>query len=150
MARIERAIRATTWNTPGVLSAIGCAWIDDGTVTRLEREKRADATRRQHMAHQLLAGLPLVRHPSSYFIWLPLATGVRADEVVAALARERVSVSSAEPFAVTVSVPQCIRLALGSVDLQTLKRAIGTVKKVIHLQAAWVGATANPQSRKNR
>jgi DNA-binding transcriptional MocR family regulator len=140
MARIERAIRATTWNTAGILSAIACAWIDDGTVTRLEREKRTDATRRQHIANQLLAGLPLVRHPSSYFIWLPLATGVRADEVVAALARERVSVSSAQPFAVTASVPHGIRLALGSVDLQTLQRAIGTVKQVIHLQAAWVGA----------
>jgi DNA-binding transcriptional MocR family regulator len=150
MARIERAIRATTWNTPGVLSAIACAWIDDGTVAHLEREKRTDARRRQRIAHQLLAGLPMVRHPSSYFIWLPLATGVRADEVVSALAREQVSVSSAEPFAVTASVPHGIRLALGSVDLRTLQRALGAVKQVIHLKAAWVGAMADIQSREKR
>ena len=145
IARIERAIRATTWNTPGVMSAIACAWIDDGTVTRLEREKRRDATRRQQIALQLLSGLALVRHPSSYFIWLPLATDVRADQVVAALAREQVSVSSAEPFAVTANVPHGIRLALGSVDLQTLMRALGTVKRVIQLQSAWAGSAGSPQ-----
>ena len=32
MPKIERAIRATTWNTPGVMTAIACAWLDDGTV----------------------------------------------------------------------------------------------------------------------
>jgi DNA-binding transcriptional MocR family regulator len=148
--RIERAIRATTWNTPGVMSAIACAWIDDGTVTRLEGEKRRDATRRQLIALELLAGLPLVRHPSSYFIWLPLATDVRADQVVAALARERVSVSSAEPFAVTANVPHAIRLALGSVDLPTLKGALGAVKRVIGLQSAWVGTVEHSQSGGSR
>jgi DNA-binding transcriptional MocR family regulator len=150
MARIERAIRATTWNTPGVMSALACGWIEDGTVTRLEREKCTDATRRQRIAQEELNGLPLVRHPSSYFIWLPLATDVRADQVVAALAREKVSVSSAEPFAVTANVPQAIRLALGSVDLQTLKRALGTVRRVVGLQSAWVGTAATPADCRSR
>lgn len=135
IARIERAIRATTWNTAAVMSAIACGWIDDGTVSRLEAEKRKDAIRRQVVARELLAGLPLVRHPSSYFIWLPLAADLRADVLVAALARERISVSGAEPFAVTTSVPRAIRVALGSVDLQTLKRALRTIKRVIELQS---------------
>jgi DNA-binding transcriptional MocR family regulator len=143
IAQIERAIRATTWNTAAVMSAIACGWIDDGTVARLEREKRRDAARRQRIASELLAGLPMVRHPSSYFIWLPLATDVRGDQVVAALAREQVSVSSAEPFAIKANVPHAIRLALGSVDLQTLKSALSTVKQVIGLESAWVGTAAS-------
>jgi DNA-binding transcriptional MocR family regulator len=143
IAPIERAIRATTWNTAAVMSAIACGWIDDGTVARLESEKRKDATRRQVAARDLLAGLPLVRHPSSYLIWLPLARDLRADQVVASLAREQISVSSAEPFAVTTSVPHAIRLALGSVDLPTLKRALRTVKQVIGLESARVGASAS-------
>ena len=134
--RIERAIRATTWNTPGVMTAIACAWIDDGTAARLEAEKRRDAARRQAVAREALIGLPLIRHPSSYFAWIPLATDVRADRVVAALARERISVSSAEPFAITPTVPQAIRVALGSVDIETLKRALETVRRVIGLQTA--------------
>ena len=33
---IERAIRATTWNTPAMTTAIACRWLEDGTVERLE------------------------------------------------------------------------------------------------------------------
>jgi DNA-binding transcriptional MocR family regulator len=44
---IERAIRATTWNTPSLVSSLICAWIEDGTVARFEAQKRQDARRRQ-------------------------------------------------------------------------------------------------------
>ncbi|HWT36712.1 MAG TPA: PLP-dependent aminotransferase family protein, partial [Paraburkholderia sp.] len=85
MKAIEQAIRATTWNTPGVMTAIASMWLDDGTVKRLETEKRRDAKIRQAMAADVLAGLPCVRHPASYFVWLPLTEDVRADQVAAAL-----------------------------------------------------------------
>jgi DNA-binding transcriptional MocR family regulator len=65
---LERTIRATTWNTPGVLTAIASTWLDDGTVMQLEAEKRQDAQARQTMAAEVLAGLPCIRHPSSYFL----------------------------------------------------------------------------------
>ncbi|HEY8359256.1 MAG TPA: PLP-dependent aminotransferase family protein [Ramlibacter sp.] len=136
MARIERAIRATTWNTPGVMTAIACGWLEDGTVARLEAHKRADARARQAIATDALAGLPCIRHPASYFAWLPLPPDVRADRVAAALLRERVSVSTAEPFAATVQAPHAIRLALGSVDLQVLAAALRTVACVVDAAAA--------------
>ncbi len=44
---LERAIRATTWNTPALTVAIACRWLHDGTVDRLEQHKRDDATHRQ-------------------------------------------------------------------------------------------------------
>lgn len=128
---IERAIRATTWNTPGVMTAITCGWLDDGTVDRLEAGKRRDARARQQLAAQVLGALQRVSHPASYFVWLPLAEEVRADQVAAALMRERISVSTAEPFATTAQVPHAIRLALGSVDLGTLREALETVAAVI-------------------
>ena len=37
---IERAIRATTWNTPTLISSLICARIEDGTVARFETQKR--------------------------------------------------------------------------------------------------------------
>jgi DNA-binding transcriptional MocR family regulator len=129
--KLERAIRASTWNTPGVMTAIACGWLDDGTVTRLESEKRRDATIRQAVVAAVLAGLPCVRHPVSYFVWLPLAEEVRADRVAMALIRERISVSTAEPFATSAPVPHAIRLALGSVELGTLRDALARVKRVI-------------------
>jgi DNA-binding transcriptional MocR family regulator len=133
--KIERAIRATLWNTPGVMSAITSAWIEDGTVTRLESEKRLDATRRQAIAGESLAGLRCVRHPTSYFVWLPLAQEVRADRVAKALMRDRISVSTAEPFATSTQVPHALRLALGSVALDTLRDALERVKRVVDEQA---------------
>lgn len=131
VGQIERAIRATTWNTPGVMTAITCGWLDDGTVDRLEAGKRQDARARQQLAAQVLRSLRRVSHPASYFVWLPLAEEVRADQVAAALMRERISVSTAEPFSTSARVPHAIRLALGSVDYDTLREALETVARVI-------------------
>lgn len=129
--RIERTIRATTWNTPGVMTAMACAWIEDGTVQRLEQEKREDATARQTLAREALAGLAWVGHVNSYFLWLPLPEEVRADQVALALLQENVSVSTAEPFVGAGPVPHAIRLALGSVDLADLGVALAKVRQVI-------------------
>jgi DNA-binding transcriptional MocR family regulator len=128
---IQRTIRATTWNTPGVMTAIACAWLDDGTVVRLEAQKRRDAMTRQSISDEVLAGLRCIRHPASYFVWIPLAEEARADQVAMALMRENVSVSTAEPFATSAHVPHALRLALGSVELDALKGALEKVKRVI-------------------
>lgn len=128
---LERAIHATTWNTPALITAIATGWLNDGTVARLEAEKRADARQRQAVARNVLDGLDVVGHPSSYFLWLPLPGEARADQVEAALMRETVSVSTAEPFATTKSVPHAIRLALGSVTLEVLAQSLEKVRRVI-------------------
>lgn len=132
--KIERAIRATTWNTPGVMTAIACGWMEDGTVARLEAQKRQDAMARQAIAAQVLGGLRLVHHPASYFVWLPLAEEIRADKVAMALMTELVSVSTAEPFATTIQIPHALRLALGSVELDALRDALEKVRRVIEAQ----------------
>ncbi len=129
--KIERTIRATTWNTPGVMTALASSWVDDGTVARLEEEKRLDAKQRQRLAAEVLGPLARVGHPASYFVWLPLAEEVRADQVAMALERERVSVSTAEPFATGAQVPHAIRLALGSVAPEALRLALGKVRQAI-------------------
>jgi len=129
--KIERAIRATTWNTPGVMTAIACGWLDDGTVARLESQKRRDAAARQAIANDVLAGLQCVRHPASYFVWLRLAEEVRADRVAATLMSEGISVSTADPFSASIHVPHAIRLALGSVELEALGAVLAKVKRVI-------------------
>ena len=132
---MERVIRATTWNTPALTTAIACRWLGDGTVDELELAKREDARARQSIARAALAGLPQISHPSSYFVWLPLPEEARADRIVTTLMREGISVSTAEPFAVSLHVPQAIRLALGSVDLETLGEALGRVREVVGLDA---------------
>ncbi|WP_407841043.1 PLP-dependent aminotransferase family protein [Streptomyces sp. DSM 116496] len=127
---VERAIRVTTWNTPALTTAIACRWLEDGTVDHLEAQKRADAQTRQALARQELAGLPVIGHPSSYFTWLPLPDDARADRLTATLARQRISVSTAEPFTTSLHTPQAIRLALGSTDLDSLRSTLRTVRRV--------------------
>jgi DNA-binding transcriptional MocR family regulator len=129
--KLERTIMATTWNVPGVMSALAVAWIEDGTVAHLEAQKRQDAQARQALAAQVLDGVNYISHPSSYFLWLPLGEDARADQVAMALQREGISVSTAEPFAVSATVPHALRLALGSVDMQALREALVTVREVV-------------------
>ena len=128
---LERAVRATTWNTPALATAIACRWIADGTVAALSARKRADASARQAVARSALAGLPQVAHPSSYFTWLPLPPDARADRLAATLAERNIAVSTAEPFATTRHTPQALRLALGSTDLPVLRSGLGVVREAI-------------------
>jgi DNA-binding transcriptional MocR family regulator len=64
-------------------------------------------------------------------VWLPLSEEARADQIAMALLQEQVSVSTAEPFATSVHVPHAIRLALGSVDMHTLRQALMKVTQVV-------------------
>jgi DNA-binding transcriptional MocR family regulator len=86
---------------------------------------------RQSIAAEVLSGLRSIRHPASYFVWLPLAEEVRADKVAMSLMSQRISVSTAEPFATTAQVPHALRLALGSVELDALRDVLEKVKRVI-------------------
>lgn len=131
---LERAIRATTWNTPSVMSALVCQWIVDGTVSKLATQKRCDARLRQRLARDILGPLPIISHPDSWFLWLPLADESRADRVAKILMDQHISVSTAEPFCVTPNVPQAIRVALGSVSMEQLSVALAAVRAVIEYE----------------
>ncbi|ANY16698.1 PLP-dependent aminotransferase family protein [Bordetella pseudohinzii] len=128
---ILRAIRATVWNTPSLVTSICCRWLEDGTVARLEREKRRDASRRQAIAAEALSGLKTRRHPASYFVWLPMPEDLRADAVAMRLREHKVLVSTAAPYAMTGRPPHAIRLALGSVSHEALAQALGRVVEVL-------------------
>ncbi|EIW8508543.1 PLP-dependent aminotransferase family protein [Klebsiella pneumoniae] len=132
--KIERAIRATTWNTPTLISSLICAWIEDGTVARFETQKRQDARQRQQVAREVLCGLPVVSHPDSYFVWLPLGEESRADRLANALMERRISVSTAEPFCVSATIPQALRIALGSVPFDSLRPALLSVRDAVEYE----------------
>ncbi|EPM7095292.1 PLP-dependent aminotransferase family protein [Klebsiella pneumoniae] len=131
---IERAIRATTWNTPTLISSLICAWIEDGTVARFETQKRQDARQRQQVAREVLCGLPVVSHSDSYFVWLPLGEESRADRLANALMERRISVSTAEPFCVSATIPQALRIALGSVPFDSLRPALLSVRDAVEYE----------------
>nr|WP_228529902.1 PLP-dependent aminotransferase family protein [Diaphorobacter caeni] len=131
LPKLERGIRATTWNTAAVMTAIGCRWLEDGTIEQLEKGKREDAAARQAIVSEVFGGMRLQRHPNSYYVWIPLAEDLRPDQVASALLRQRIAVSTAEPYACTPSVPRALRLALGSIPLTQLRAALLTVRDAI-------------------
>lgn len=132
LAKIERVIRATVWNTPALMTAIACMWIEDKTIIHLESKKRKDAEKRQSLAREIFKDFDYISHPLSYFIWLPLPEEVRSDQVVMLLLEANISVSTAEPFATTDHVPHALRVALGSVEINTLEAALIQVKQAIN------------------
>ncbi|WP_414502264.1 hypothetical protein [Zymobacter sp. IVIA_5232.4 C2] len=58
----------------------------------------------------------------------------KEERLVLRLMAHDVSVSTAEPFCTTSSVPQAIRVALGSVSIETLREALSRVKAAIELE----------------
>ena len=50
--------------------------------------------------------------------------GACLDRIAALLARKRISVATAEPYATSAPAPQALRLALGSADLDSLRQAL--------------------------
>ena len=128
---LEMAIRVTSWNTPSLTVALACRWIESGEVDALEDGKRHDARERQRAARSVLRGCDVTSHPSSYYLWLSLPQGLRADEVAAQLQGDGVSVVTAAPFATTRHVPQALRLAIGTVSLERLKLALAKVRTAV-------------------
>ena len=79
-------------------------------------------------------GFPVVSHPDSYFVWLPLGEESRADRLANALMERRISVSTAEPFCVSATIPQALRIALGSVPFDSLRPALLSVRDAVEYE----------------
>ena len=132
---LERIIRATSWNTPALMTALACRWLEDGTIARLEQQKRDDASARQQIARRVLKGMDFSGHSAAYFLWLRLPEEVRADQVVSTLLNSGISISTADPYATTEHVPHALRLALASVPMEQLESTLMTVREVIEFYA---------------
>ncbi|MEV7775121.1 PLP-dependent aminotransferase family protein [Kitasatospora sp. NPDC086791] len=134
----DRLLRAATthlrtagWGAPGLITALATGWLADGTVARLERERRADAAARQAIARTALAGLTTTAHPGSYVVWLTLEPHQRPDRVAAALAAEGILISTADAFATTPHHPGAIRLALATPPLTDLPAALDRLRTTL-------------------
>ncbi|MFD9903658.1 hypothetical protein [Streptomyces sp. NPDC059063] len=85
---VTRSLRAAAWGAPALVTALATGWLRDGTVTRLEKERRNDAAARQDIARAALAGLDVTAHSASYTVWLGLEAHQHPDHVAALLGRE--------------------------------------------------------------
>lgn len=98
IARLIEAIRATTWNAPALVSGLVTGWIEDGTMIRLEENRRRDGAERQQVCRTALNGQTILPHCNAGFSWLPFERGVRVEPIVTRLKEHGISVSGAEPL----------------------------------------------------
>ncbi len=122
--QLTLAIRATTWNAPGIMTALVTGWIDEGVLERSEEKRRVSGKRRQEMCRSLLSGIEIISHQNSSFAWLPLRNGRRADPAISRLMSKGIMVSGGDAFAVTDAVPQGLRIAFGGINDLELERAL--------------------------
>ena len=105
LPRLTSAIRATTWNTPALMTALVTAWIEDGTLEACEDSRRRSGAERQALCRRMLSELPLVSHRNASFAWVSLPRGMRAEPLVARLREQGVAVSPGDPYAITEPAP---------------------------------------------
>ena len=129
--RCVRVLRSIALSQPTLPALLAAHWLRDGTVERLEGEKRRAARAKQKLAAKCLTGLKLHAHPDSFFVWVKLPETVRAEPVTVRLAELGIDVAPSSAFAVGSYYPHAIRLNLGAHSLEELKLALHTIRRTI-------------------
>lgn len=127
------ALRSGGWTAGRFALEAGTRWIQDGTVDRLVRRKRADAARRQSVVAELLDAFTVRADPFAYHAWWELPAPWRADTFTAAAAARGVAVTPGSAFAVgPPGAPDAVRLGLASVPVPVLGQALRTLRDLAH------------------
>jgi DNA-binding transcriptional MocR family regulator len=123
--RFAMIVRTGAWSVTPLALAAGMTLLADGTAAEITRRKRIDASARQAIVAECLAGQNLVADPHSYHVWLNLPDGWRAEPLTAAAARAGIAVTPASTFAVAPGhSPNAVRLALGRPSHDELRSAL--------------------------
>ncbi|MEU5874105.1 PLP-dependent aminotransferase family protein [Glycomyces sp. NPDC047369] len=117
---LTRALRATTWGTNALTTAITTRWLRDGTITRLETSRRHDARHRQTTAHAAFTGLDYHAHPAAYHGWITLPDHTRSDQTAHRLAHAGILTTTADAFTTGHHAPNALRIALANPPLTEL------------------------------
>jgi DNA-binding transcriptional MocR family regulator len=112
---LATSLRATVWMAAPLMAEIASEWIRDGTADLLMDQKRSEATKRQLMAKEILAGFEFDAHPFSFHLWLHLPEPWRSNEFAAQLRRRGVLVTPAEAFVPgREEPPHAVRVCIGA------------------------------------
>lgn len=133
MARIETAIRTSTWMPAPPMAELLARWIDDGTATRLEDRKRHIMAERQTILRRILGDHHVVSHPRSMHAWLGLPEGREAREFAQAAAARGVLVSPGDFFSATRGPGRRhVRICIGNPSTSdTIAEGLGILRDLL-------------------
>lgn len=111
--RVEAAVRALQYSTPGIAAELASRWITDGVADRIVESQHVENLARQVLARQILPADAVQGHPNGQHLWLVLPEPWRRDDFVAEARQRGVSVTGADVFAVgRISAPHAVRVSL--------------------------------------
>jgi DNA-binding transcriptional MocR family regulator len=126
------ALRSFALMPAPLTAALATQWIHDGSADRLLAGVREEASARQYLARDILAGRPDM--PSTgLHVWLTLPGYWSSRELARAASAEGLAVTPAEAFATGPAVPNAIRISLGSI--KDRKRLAAALRKLSLLLA---------------
>lgn len=111
--RVEAAVRALQYSTPGIAAELASRWITDGVADRIVESQHVENLARQVLARQILPTEIVQGYPNGQHLWLVLPEPWRRDDFVAEARQRGVSVTGADVFAVgRISAPHAVRVSL--------------------------------------
>ncbi len=133
VSAVARHIWATQWMVSPLGVEIVTIWLEKGVVDRTIERKRAEASRRQQLARDILADFTIRAHSSSLHLWLQMPPDKQAHDIVLEARRWNVAVTPSSAFWMRKNVPlQGMRIALGGIeDRRTLERGLTTLADIL-------------------
>jgi len=129
---VAAAMRAGGWIASSLAAALGLAWIEDGTVSRLSAAKRGDAEQRQRIAAEMLDGGTVRANRCAFHLWLELPRPWRGDTFTAAAALGGVAITPGSAFAVSPGhAPNAVRIAISAPSLEKLKAGLTVIRTLL-------------------
>jgi DNA-binding transcriptional MocR family regulator len=129
--RVASALRSGPWLAAQFALEAATQWMVDGTASAVEQAKRVDASERQQLRAERLAGFAVDADPAAYHCWWRLPEPWRAETFVAAAARRGIAMAPAAVFAVRPgAAPNAVRLALATPGRESLAGALDVLAEL--------------------
>jgi DNA-binding transcriptional MocR family regulator len=130
---VMASVRSGGWTASGFAFAAAQRLMRDGTVAELARLKRIDASARQALAIERLAGFDIRTNGKCYHLWLTLPAHWRSQALVAAAARRDIGLTPSTTFAVSAGhAPNAVRLALAAPTMDQLDAGLRTLTAMLN------------------
>lgn len=124
---------SSSWMAPPLMAALAARWIEDGTADALVAWKRRMFRARRALVERILGPGASPSNPCSGYLWLPLHSPWRTDDLVRQARRRGVGLSPAEFFVVgRAEAPHAVRLSLGRPPSDELvEEGLGALREVL-------------------
>ena len=130
---VMASVRSGGWTASGFAFAAAQRLMRDGTVAELAQLKRIDASERQALAIDRLAGFDIRTNGKCYHLWLTLPAHWRSQALVAAAARRDIGLTPSTTFAVSSGhAPNAVRLALAAPTMDQLDAGLRTLTAILN------------------